>query len=324
MSGRLENWIWAGILGVMLLSGCGKQVPKGIIHRDKMERILYDYHLGMSLSVGPGNSANYQKEMYKQYVFAKHGVTEAEFDSSMVWYTRHTDELAAIYKRLGTRFRGEKKQVQAMLALRGSRPSVSLPGDTVDLWYDHKLFWLTDAPLTGKVVFEVLADSNFKERDAFCWSADYVFLSERKQKAVMGFNVIFENDSVMGKVENISRSGTCELCIRSDSAFAIRSVNGFIYYQDTDSVKTTSPGVLVNRLALMRYHVPVDTTFVAENVPVTDEEVRTDSVSIYEAADSVSETSSEENVPSRLNPREMKENRSRGNNARPKQIQPKN
>lgn len=46
-------------------------------------------------------SDNYQKEAYKNYVFEKYHITEADFDSSMVWYTRHTEELAGLYKRWG-------------------------------------------------------------------------------------------------------------------------------------------------------------------------------------------------------------------------------
>ena len=93
----------------------------------------------------------------------------------MVWYTRHTEELASLYKKLGERFRSEKKNTcRSSLALREDKPAASLPGDTVDVWYDRKLYWLTDVPLANKVTFEIPADSNFKAKDAFLWSADYI------------------------------------------------------------------------------------------------------------------------------------------------------
>ncbi len=331
MKRQRRNRFWAGLLAAALLAGCGKQVPRSVIQRDKMEQILYDYHLGVSMSGNPGSSENYQKEAYKQYVFAKHQVTEAEFDSSMVWYTRHADELAAIYKKLGTRFRDEKKEMQGLLSLRGGKPSVSRPGDTVDLWYDHRLYWLADAPLVRKVAFEIPADSNFMEKDAFRWSATYVFLSEREQKAIMGFSVIFGNDSVAGKVEEITRPGTYALDIRPDSAFAIQSVNGFIYYRDKDSAATVSPGVLVHHLSLMRYHAGADTASVAGNIPAAGEEAKADSVAAAEKADSVPAGEAvdsvpadvEKNVPVRLNPREMKENNSPSSKARAKKTRPR-
>lgn len=113
-------------------------------------------------------SDNYQKEAYKNYVFEKYHITEADFDSSMVWYTRHTEELAGLYKKVGERFRSEKKRMQELLALREDKPAASLPGDTVDVWYDRKLYWLTDVPLANKVTFEIPADSNFKARMLSC------------------------------------------------------------------------------------------------------------------------------------------------------------
>mgnify|MGYP007002343725 CR=1 FL=1 len=58
--------------------------------------------------------------------------------------------------------------------MREDKPAASLPGDTVDVWYDRKLYWLTDVPLANKVTFEIPADSNFKAKDAFLWSADYI------------------------------------------------------------------------------------------------------------------------------------------------------
>ena len=171
---RRRNITWVWLLGAAFMVGCGKQVPEDIIQPDRMENILYDYHLSISMGNNLSYSDNYQKEAYKNYVFEKYHITEADFDSSMVWYTRHTEELASLYKKVGERFRSEKKRMQELLALREDKPAASLPGDTVDVWYDRKLYWLTDVPLANKVTFEIPADSNFKAKDAFLWSADYI------------------------------------------------------------------------------------------------------------------------------------------------------
>ncbi|MDE5677545.1 DUF4296 domain-containing protein [Phocaeicola sp.] len=253
---RNRTWTW--LLGAVFVAGCGKQIPKDIIQPNRMEEILYDYHLSISMGYNLSYSDNYQKEAYKNYIFDKHHVTEAQFDSSMVWYTRHTEELTELYKKIGKRFRSEKTRMQELLALRENRSSTSLPGDTVDVWYDRKLYWLTHVPLADKVVFEISADSNFKAKDAFLWSADYIFLSEGDRKATMGFNILFENDSVVGRVEEVTRSGMQTLYIRPDSAFAIRSIHGFIYYTDSDPA-VNKPGLIINNITLTRYHEPADT-----------------------------------------------------------------
>ena len=312
-----RNITWTLLLGAALLVGCGKQIPTDVIQPDRMENILYDYHLSISMSNNLSYSDNYQKEAYKNYVFRKYSITEAEFDSSMVWYTRHTEELAAIYKRLGERFRKEKKQVQTLLAQRENKPATSQPGDTVNVWYDRTIYWMTDAPLTDKVTFEIPTDSNFKAKDAFLWSADYTFLSDIGRKATVGFNIMFDNDSVVGRVQEVTRSGVQSLYIKPDSAFAIKSVNGFIYYED-DSLRT--PGLIVNNITLTRYHEPVDSVAVAAKDSVAAAvKVPADDVVTDKKTDSV-QVEIKKDVPVRMNPREMKEN----NAERPQRIKRKN
>ena len=247
---------WTLLLSAALLAGCGKQIPKDVIHPDKMEDILYDYHLTTAMSGNISYDENYKKEALRNYVYRKHHVTKAEFDSSMVWYTRHTENLAKIYTNLGKRFREEKKDVKRLLAMRENKPSMSQPGDTVDVWYNKTLYWLTDAPLSNKITFEIPTDSNFKAKDAFLWSANYIFLSNLQQQVTMGFNILFDNDSVSGKVAEVTASGIQSLYIKPDSAYKIKSINGFIYLTG-DSVK--APGIIVDKISLIRYHELADT-----------------------------------------------------------------
>ena len=294
---------WTLLLSAALLAGCGKQIPKDVIHPDKMEDILYDYHLTTAMSGNISYDENYKKEALRNYVYRKHHVTKAEFDSSMVWYTRHTENLAKIYTNLGKRFREEKKDVKRLLAMRENKPSMSQPGDTVDVWYNKTLYWLTDAPLSNKITFEIPTDSNFKAKDAFLWSANYIFLSNLQQQVTMGFNILFDNDSVSGKVAEVTASGIQSLYIKPDSAYKIKSINGFIYLTG-DSVK--APGIIVDKISLIRYHELADTVSIVakDSVPeksmsVIDKDtdsLKMDSVQMKEAV-----------TPVRLNPRDMKE-----------------
>lgn len=251
---QIAGWL----LGASLLVGCGKQIPKDIIQPEQMEQVLYDYHLSLAMGSNLSYEENYQKQAYKNYVFQKHGITAAEFDSSMVWYTRHTEELANLYRKLGDRFRTEKKQMQVLLALRENSAVISAPGDTVDIWYNRKVYWLKDAPLAHRITFEIPADSNFHPKDRFVWSADYVFLSPGRSEATMGFNVLFDNDSVVGQVVRFTESGPQQLVLQSDSAYAIKKVSGFIYYATQDSTQNDA-GLVINGVTLMRYHaLPTD------------------------------------------------------------------
>ena len=241
------------VIAVGLLSACGKKIPDDIIQPDAMESLLYDYHLASTMSTSLPYNENYKKEAYFDYVFKKHNVTEAEFDSSMVWYTRHAEELATIYKNLKERLEREEKQMKEQVAKRDNQIDVSMSGDTVDVWQDRTLYWLSASSLTNKVVFDLKTDTTFKPQDAMELQADFHFIPSKATsgKAVMALNFYFENDSVQGLTRVVTRPGKQRLYLRPDSAFTIQSISGFIYYSNNEHPDAS---LLVDDIRLTRYH----------------------------------------------------------------------
>ncbi|MGL5273235.1 MAG: DUF4296 domain-containing protein [Phocaeicola sp.] len=257
------------ILSILFFTACSKTAkkPEGFIDPEKMEEVLYDYHLGLSMSTSLPYTENYKKESYRNYIFAKHDVTPAEFDSSMVWYTRHAKELTEIYKNLTERFKGQRTNLQDLIALRDNTFKGSLVGDTVDIWKGIRLHWLTDYPLTNKILFEIKTDSNFQIKDEFLWEADIFFFEPDSQQVVVGLNIHLANDSVIGKTERFTSSSRLSLFLKADtdSAIAIKELNGFIYYSDSAAHNL---GVFVNNISLTRFHDLTDTTTVAPKNPM--------------------------------------------------------
>ena len=133
---------WIALIGAALLSSsCGKQIPSEVIPPAQMENILYDYHLSLGISTQLNTTEEYKKQAYKNYIFKKHHITEAQFDSSMVWYTRNSYELSNIYQKLDKRFNTEKTKLNAMLQERDINIATQA-GDTIDLWNFYPVYWL--------------------------------------------------------------------------------------------------------------------------------------------------------------------------------------
>ena len=67
--------------------GCKPGVPGDVIQPDEMEDILYDYYLSREMAQKPSSEGNssYLRTLYYKAVLKKHGVTEAQFDSSLVY-----------------------------------------------------------------------------------------------------------------------------------------------------------------------------------------------------------------------------------------------
>lgn len=241
---------WTLIACLALMTSCGKEIPSEIIQPEMMEKILYDYHLSLSMSQ---SSKNTEKEAQKNYIFQKYEVTEAEFDSSMVWYTRETSELMTIYENLEKRFNREYSHIERLLESReeaNARTSVS--GDTVDIWRKGDLHWFSMAPLNRLLSFEIKADTTFHERDAFLWNVDYHFLAEGKIR--MGLNVVYENDSVLAMTKVVNSSGPQSIYLHTDSAFKIKELNGFIHVPNAPANR--EPKAIAHNISLTRYHMP--------------------------------------------------------------------
>ena len=236
------------------LAGCGKEIPSDIIQPSEMESLLYDYHLATTMGNDLPYGETYKKEAYLDYVFDKHHVTEAEFDSSMVWYTRHTYHLVTIYENVQKRFEEDEKHLRMQMSKVSGQVAVSLSGDSVDVWQDQPICWLSSGTWTNKLVFDLKADTSFKPKDALVFEAGFLFMPQHNPsaKAVIGLNFYFENDSVMGKTQVVTASGPQRLYFKPDSAFQFKNVSGFVYY--TDDQKHPEASLLLHDIRLMRYH----------------------------------------------------------------------
>lgn len=268
---------------VFTVVSCGKQIPDDIIQPSDMEELLYDYHLALTMGNDLSYSERYKRELYKNYVFKKHGVTEAEFDSSMVWYTRNTKELTDIYKNLQKRYEMAEEQMKSELNKRSGQISVSLSGDSVDVWSDRNLYWLTASPLTNRLMFDLKADTTFHNKDILVLEADYSFLAYENNtaKAVVSMKITFDNDSTLAMSKIIEKSGKEQLVLQPDSAYKYKSISGFVYYSNPDSADAA---VLVNNIKLLRYRegsfssdVAGKTVEVSDKVPQKQENDKAES-----------------------------------------------
>lgn len=287
----MRKFGWIILLGATLMTSCGKSKNEEVIPPKKMENVLYDYHLTLGLSSKLSSAQDHTKQAYKNYLFKKHNITEAQFDSSMVWYTRNAYELSKIYQNLDKRLNREKTKLHTMLQERQIDIAIQ-PGDTVDIWQYYPVYWLTDAHLNNKLTFTMKADENFWVKDAFRWNADVTFLSPCK--ATMGFNIRFNNDSIIGKTISL-KNGNNSLYVEADTIGEIKDINGFIYVHK-DSVHQT-PSVLISNLSLTKYHQKEENETPEANS--TEEKKPKDNIKIIEEKKNQKESKKAERITSR-------------------------
>ena len=120
---RSERLIGLCILCFVLctfLVGCR---PRGILYSGQMRDVMIDLHKTDALLQVAGINAGKEevRAIYYAQVMEKHGITQAEFDSSLVWYTAHPKLFDKIYPKVLAELRAEEA---AFLALHSTELNI--------------------------------------------------------------------------------------------------------------------------------------------------------------------------------------------------------
>jgi len=95
---------------LMMAVGCKPKVPSEYVQPDELEDMLYEYHVAEAMARNGGTDADYKQTEYFLAVLEKHNVTEAVFDSSLVFYYSHAERLKEIYLRVHERLVSDAKK----------------------------------------------------------------------------------------------------------------------------------------------------------------------------------------------------------------------
>lgn len=272
LSNRQKHRIAIALIALpMLFCGCMVEVPSHIIQPEEMEDLLYDYHLMQAMAGDLNSSQNHKRKLYEQYVFDKHHVTEADFDTSLTWYMRHTGELEEIYKRLNKRFTAKKEELANYLPPAKRVQETSPAGDTVNVWPDFRMFRLATSAFSNKLLFQLKPDVNYFPRDSFEWVLNALYLGDTSAtRAVMAMTFQYDKDTV-GVSLDISHSGHHRLALACNPEYQLKEIVGHVYYftlntdstyqkpflsqeweEDTDMMLPHD--LLLSDIALTRYH----------------------------------------------------------------------
>ena len=87
------------LLACVAMMGCR---PRGVLSNREMRDVLYDLHRVDGALQVAGYSYGHSQEVagYYKNVLDEHGITQAQFDSSLVWYTDNPQIFNKIYPKV--------------------------------------------------------------------------------------------------------------------------------------------------------------------------------------------------------------------------------
>ena len=137
-----------GVVGgllLLLLLACAPSQPRGVLSEEKMTDVLVDIHLAQGMAETQGD-VDVTRFKYIQAVFKKHRITEAEFDSSMVYYSGRAEEFTHIYNNVVTRVQAQAERLGLETATQDQFASITNEGDTANIWLGKDFACITGNP----------------------------------------------------------------------------------------------------------------------------------------------------------------------------------
>ena len=186
----------------------------------------------------------------------KHHVTQAEFDSSLVYYYTRADRFAKIYENVQKRLSDEALALGTSSSEVERFTSKSLSGDTTEIWEGRRHTMLLPKPPYHIYQFSQKADSAFRQGDSFLMTVNSTFLIQSgSRNATAYLAVIYENDSVVSQYTNISSSGSATLRIPNCNLKA-KEIRGFFYMAQRQATDNQNDVCLLflDQIQLVRFH----------------------------------------------------------------------
>jgi len=280
------NILLALVLILSLLS-CDR-TPHGVLSTNAMANLIVDLELANAYIDNHISefTTDSSKLVLKQSIFRKHGITQDDYDSSLVWYAHNMEEYTKAYDKAVAKLQhrydkvargkgaagGLGNGIQGSIAAEPadmhtgdpsaqgqpikkdnlrklSRKPISTDagGDSADLWQGRRCYLLTQGVKHGFIPFDILPDRNKQPGDRYQ-------LSYKLMRGGNQFKVSLNIDYTDGTTTQIARGtnsdGWVSVDVQSDTTRHVRRVYGYVSYD----IKRGQVAY-VDSLMLMRTHL---------------------------------------------------------------------
>lgn len=238
------------IIALFVLAACSHD-PDYVIGEKDMVDLLVDVHKAEAVIESNYNqySSKADKKKLREAVFLKHGITQEQFDTNLVWYGHHIEEYMKIYEQVVERLKAENEEAKKLLAEDNSQ-TMSQPGDSVDVWKQRRAHVFDTRQASNLLTFDIAPDENFRTRDYFELRFKVLLLPKLAVKPQVYLAARHINHDIVYNQLDIDREGWHSLPLQTDSAMALSRINGYIVLP-----MQTVPGTMyVDSLTLIRRH----------------------------------------------------------------------
>lgn len=262
------------IFAIVAICACEERTSS-ILSSGKLEDVLYDYHLAQAMIEElNGDDRSKMSQAYIDAVFEKHHITEAEFDSSMIYYNRNSKILQEIYSNIQERYQEENQQL-ALTTGNDVMTALSLNGDTANIWNASSLIVLRCKEGINHETFTITADSSFHRQDKFTLFCNPVMICETMNDPntyiMVGLSVNYKNGKTTASTMRVSTPHKYQIMVNAKEGEDIASVSGFFYFTGNKSMRNIA---LVSGIGLIRMHTAIEEPKIEITDSLSDDSIK--------------------------------------------------
>ncbi len=233
----------------LLLAGCSSR-PGYVLSESKMSSVLADMHMAESVvEMSPSRFGNDSlKMLLKQSVYAAHGITQEDFDTSLVWYGHHMDKYIDVLDKEIALLEERDRKAGAQAREAG----MSMAGDSVDLWSGSPYLVLSDRYPSMAVPFEVAIDDNCEPGDRYTWRIKVIDNERPNINWIIAAN--YADSTIEVLTANTMLAGWNEVTFITDSTRTLTALRGQFLPVLEDNENT----MYVDSIQLVRKRVDPD------------------------------------------------------------------
>lgn len=246
------SWLLVITLAV---TACGR-TPGGVLSVNEMADLIVDLQLADAYI--DSHSMEYESDssmmVLKQSIFKKHGITQDDYDSSLVWYAHNMEDYTKAYDKAAVKLkerydkldpRDNSQPTEIMAGTTGAPTHSTTPraggpngkhlkhlktdinGDSADLWQGQRNYLLTAGSRRGFITFDIPPEATKQSGDRYQLS--YKLLRGGNEFKV-SLNIDYSDGGTAQVTRGTNSDGWVSLDIQSDSTRNVRRIYGYVSY----------------------------------------------------------------------------------------------
>ncbi|MDR2147684.1 MAG: DUF4296 domain-containing protein, partial [Tannerella sp.] len=219
---------------IIFLSASCSRVPKDVISEKKMRKVLYDMQVAEAMVSVEYEKYRTTEEKQKLYdaVFDKHGITQAEYDSSLIWYGKNMDLYMAVYKLV-------LKDIEKNIDLLGDVKQDPLSGeastrDSLDIWIQDNSFAFAHGTSFAQLIFDIKPQVPYSQGSIYKLDLNLCgILPAMRDKPRVKLSAV-QGDTVITVSREIQGDGYHETTLKTVENRQVNRIFGYVFINNTE------------------------------------------------------------------------------------------